>query len=224
MSQDRSYTIAETAKLTGLHRNTIRMRVKSGQLEAEVAKGKFGDEYRIPYRALLAAGLIPDATTEDVRAAQTPAGEPAETPAEEPVLDAEFTEPGHGPQADTSIAILGNLRDLFERHETSVYRLGYAEAELERTKALAERAESLQDQREQQITEIAQLRAALETAQRDAARLPELERELHTSRRQLAELDALRRDLAALRQEHERLLELIREAEEAKNRPWWRRR
>ena len=53
-----SYTIAETAALTGLHKNTIRMRVKLGQLAAERAVGKFGEEYRISRRVLVDAGLL----------------------------------------------------------------------------------------------------------------------------------------------------------------------
>ena len=58
MSQTSTYTIAEAAALTGLHRNTIRMRIKLGQLEATVRPGKFGDEYRISHSALVSAGLL----------------------------------------------------------------------------------------------------------------------------------------------------------------------
>src|SRR5262245_66333745 len=53
-----SYTIAEAAALAGLHKNTIRHKVRLGQLEAETRHGKFGEEYRIPHDALVRAGLI----------------------------------------------------------------------------------------------------------------------------------------------------------------------
>src|SRR5438094_10217767 len=53
-----TYTIAEAAALTGLHKNTTRMRVKLGQLEAQVRNGKFGEEYRISHAELVRAGLI----------------------------------------------------------------------------------------------------------------------------------------------------------------------
>ena len=44
MQKQRTYTINEAAALTGLHRNTIRQRVKLGQLKATVEHGKFGDD------------------------------------------------------------------------------------------------------------------------------------------------------------------------------------
>ena len=53
-----TYTIAEAAALTGLHKNTIRMRVKIGQLEAQVRNGKFGEEYRISHAELVRAGGV----------------------------------------------------------------------------------------------------------------------------------------------------------------------
>src|SRR5438874_7243214 len=53
-----TYTIAEAAAITGLHKNTIRMRVKLGQLDAQVRNGKFGEEYRISHAELVRAGLI----------------------------------------------------------------------------------------------------------------------------------------------------------------------
>src|SRR4051812_11124640 len=63
--QAESYTIAEASALTGLHKNTIRMRVKLGQLPAQRAMGKFGEEYRITRQALVEAGLLtpPDPPT-----------------------------------------------------------------------------------------------------------------------------------------------------------------
>ena len=47
MPETKSYSIADAAALTGLHKNTIRAKVKSGMLSAEVRVGKFGDERQI---------------------------------------------------------------------------------------------------------------------------------------------------------------------------------
>src|SRR5258708_37619644 len=53
-----TYTITEAAALTGLQKNTIRMRVKLGQIPALRSPGKFGEEYRITQDALVMAGLL----------------------------------------------------------------------------------------------------------------------------------------------------------------------
>src|SRR5437870_5471069 len=58
MPKDTDYTINEVAALTGLHRNTIRIRIRTGHLQAEVRHGKFGEEYRISQQALADAGLL----------------------------------------------------------------------------------------------------------------------------------------------------------------------
>jgi len=185
MSESKSYTIAEAAALTGLHKNTIRTKVKSGMLAAEVRVGKFGEEYRICHDALVEAGMLtgeyvgPGDLMEDVE----------ETNGAMP--------PAHG-----------NLADLFRRHEQAVYRLGWLEAELARTRALAENAESLQEQS-----------MARELEVRD------LQRELDRARARAREADDLRRTLGEMEQETLRLrqeVEVRRAAEEAAARRWWR--
>src|SRR4051812_15658398 len=77
-----TYTIAEAAALTGLHRNTIRMRVKLGQLMAERAIGKFGEEYRISRQTLVDAGLLAptEPSSPPVQAASSAVDAPAPGP------------------------------------------------------------------------------------------------------------------------------------------------
>jgi excisionase family DNA binding protein len=185
MPETKSYTIAEAAALTGLHKNTIRTKVKTGLLAAEVRVGKFGEEYRITHDALVEAGML---TGEYVGPGD---------------LMEEAEEPnGAMPPAH------GNLADLFRRHEQAVYRLGWLEAELARTRALAENAESLQEQS-----------VARELELRD------LQRELERAHARAREADELRRTLSEMEQETLRLrqeIEARRAAEEAAARRWWR--
>jgi DNA repair exonuclease SbcCD ATPase subunit len=185
MPETKSYSIADAAALTGLHKNTIRAKVKSGMLLAEVRVGKFGEEYRITHQALLDAGLL--------------SGEyvsPAEMPEPENVVD----EPFAPAQA--------NLADLFRRHEQAVYRLGWLEAELARTRALAENAESLKEQQMAREMEVRDLKRDLENALSRAREVEEL-------RRTLSEME---QETLRLRQE----IEARRAAEAAAAaRRWW---
>jgi excisionase family DNA binding protein len=155
-----TYTIAEAAALTGLHKNTIRMRVKLGQLSAERALGKYGEEYRISQRTLIEAGLL--ASPEPP---STPAGSP--TP---PLLDS-----GERPEMETvPVASPAVFSDLFQRHEHAMFRLGFLEAEITRHKALAEHAESLQAEAAERELEIRELRRDLERAQERVREIDEL--------------------------------------------------
>jgi excisionase family DNA binding protein len=192
MSESRTYTIAEAAALTGLHKNTIRNRVKGGTLTAEVRVGKFGEEYRLAHDALVAAGLL--------------AGEyvaPGDANAE--ILG---EEEGSGELLPTPH---GNLAELFRRHEQAVYRLGWLEAELQRTKALAENAESLQNERVEREVELRDLKRELERAQTRAREADELRRML---------LD-LQQEAAGLRQEVETRRAAEAAAQAAASKRWW---
>src|SRR6476620_6283767 len=112
-----SYTIAEASALTGLHKNTIRMRVKLGQLEAEVRQGKFGEEYRIPHAALVRAGLIEGIPGElDPPDEETAPGESDAAPSPVAMEEAETRE--------QLPVVAGGLRELFQRHEQAMFRLG----------------------------------------------------------------------------------------------------
>jgi hypothetical protein len=185
MPETKSYSIADAAALTGLHKNTIRAKVKGGLLTAEVRVGKFGEEYRITHDALVDAGLL--------------SGEyvsPAEMPEPDNVMD----EPFAPAQA--------NLTDLFRRHEQAVYRLGWLEAELARTRALAENAESLKEQQMARELEVRDLKRDLESALARA-------REVEDLRRTVTDME---QETLRLRQE----VEARRVAEEAAAaRRWW---
>jgi hypothetical protein len=155
-------------------------------LAAEVRVGKFGEEYRISHDALVEAGMLtgeyvgPGDLMEDV---EEPNG---------------ALPPAHG-----------NLADLFRRHEQAVYRLGWLEAELARTRALAENAESLQEQSVARELELRDLRRELERVHARA-------READDLRRVLGEME---QETVLLRQE----IEARRATEEAAEaRRWWR--
>jgi excisionase family DNA binding protein len=206
MEERRSYTINEAAGLTGLHKNTIRQRIRLGQLEAVIQPGKFGDEYRISHQALVEAGLLPDAG-------------PLDSAGPEPVLDAEFTSgaPPETPEngASPGPSAVAALSELYQRHEQAMFRLGYMQGELDRVKALAETAESLRQDNQS-------LKHALEEQERQAAEAERLRQELEESRARLAEMEALRQNVEQLRElsrEQERVIETL---EEARQRPWWR--
>ena len=92
MPQSRTYTINEAASLSGRHPNTIRQKIKGGQIPATVSQGKFGDEYRIAHEDLVAAGLLP---------ADGPLGESG---------TAEHQ--GHHPAAEHQVAAVGQRGDV----------------------------------------------------------------------------------------------------------------
>jgi len=189
-SEAPTYTIAEVAALTGLHKNTIRMRVKLGQIAAQRAHGKFGEEYRISRRALIEAGLL------------TPPEEPPTAAVSPPPEQAGTIEP---PLPDTPhMASQAALSDLFLRHEHSMYRLGWLEAELARHKALAEHAESLQV-----------------AAQEKELEIRELQRELERAQERAREIDELRSLVRTMESDTERLREEVESHRAAASRRWW---
>src|SRR5262249_46307070 len=143
-----------------LHKNTIRMRIKLGQLPAQRSAGKFGEEYRISRRALAEAGLIdaPEPITEPLQQSET-AAEPEAPPAITPVSPSQEL-----------------LSDLIQRHEQAMFRLGYLEAEVSRHKALAEHAESLRTAALEREIEVRELRRELEHAREREHEIDELHR------------------------------------------------
>lgn len=180
MDTGRTYTISEVAALTGLHKNTVRQRIRLGQLSAVILPGKFGDEYRVAHEALVAGGLLdrspstPGGTAE-APPAQAPSAEAPPAAASEVVVEEPL--PTAAAAAAESDGASAALRDLYARHEQAMFRLGYLQGELERAKALAETAESLRRDHEQQRSEAEALRRALaEQEQRDDATRAELER------------------------------------------------
>lgn len=218
MSQSRTYTINEAAALTGRHPNTIRQKIKTGQLEAAVTQGKFGEEYRIAHETLVKAGLL---------SAAGPLGETSNGA----VLDAEFTderlhprsEPEEKEEAPVPQASIAALGELYQRHEQAMFRLGYLQGELERLKALEETAESLRADNDARSQEVQQLRAALAETERqaqDAERLRlEKEREAQEKERLREELERTRERLHEMEQLRQDI-ELLK-AQTAQQRPWW---
>lgn len=239
MPQASTYTIAEAAALTGLHRNTIRMRIKLGQLQATVRPGKFGDEYRISHSALVAAGLL---------AVEGPLGDADTAPGSDflspEVLDAEVVDPDEAsdfsresttshagadegredadehPGSDTTTTPVAALAELYQRHEQAMFRLGYLQGELERLKALAATAESLREEGEERASRVRELESALarETeraaeADRQRNEAERLRRELSAAQDRLQGMESLRADLDALKEQ-------VRTT--PSERPWWR--
>jgi excisionase family DNA binding protein len=207
-----SYTIAEAAALAGLHKNTIRQKVKMGQLEAETRHGKFGEEYRISHDALIRAGLI-DGVLEHAELA-------AEEGAALAVADEASPSPPPAGAAGLPALVTG-LGELFQRHENAMFRLGFMQAELERVKSLAENAESLQREREERQVEAERLRSQLEAAREEARAAAALRAELDQARERLRDAEGLRRVLAEMEQEAERLRTAVDAATQP--RPWWKR-
>jgi hypothetical protein len=210
-----SYTIAEAAALSGMHKNTIRLRIKLGQLEADVRQGKFGEEYRIPHAALIRAGLVEGAL--EGGAQHENCLDEAPTAAEQERAGP----PGAGGEELPVPAFAGSLADLFQRHEQAMFRLGYMQSEMERLKSLAGNAESLRQDRMPPETEIAELRQQLDEA-RDQLRDAETTRkELEQARQRLQDADDLRRLLADMERETARLRTVVEASQH--RRPWWKR-
>jgi excisionase family DNA binding protein len=219
MRQSQTYTISEAAGLTGLHRNTIRTRIRLGQLEATVQQGKFGEEYRISREALIRAGLL------------SGAGPLEEAEDAEPVYEADLVErtaepeePNPEPtpeQTGVLASTVAALGDLYQRHEQAMFRLGYLQGELERVKALAEHAESLQKDNEERGQQLEALKQALTEKEAQAAETERVQRELETARAQLREMEALRHDLDRLKSLAEQQESTIGQLEAAVKRPFW---
>jgi excisionase family DNA binding protein len=185
-----TYTIAEAAALTGLHKNTIRMRVKLGQIAAQRAHGKFGEEYRISQTDLVAAGLI------------APPEQP-QPPAVSPLQEQVVT-PLNPSQDAPPLVSQGVLLDLLQRHEQSIYRLGWLEAELARHKALAEHTDSLQAAAQEKEMENRELRKELERAQE-----------------RVREIEELRSLIREMERDTERMREEVERHRDAASRRWW---
>jgi excisionase family DNA binding protein len=214
MRKPQTYSINEAAALTGLHRNTVRQRIRLGQLEATIEQGKFGEEYRITHEALIRARMLPETG---------PLGD-----SDEDVLEAHVTEDGaghgrpderpsdNGALAQTTVAALA---ELYQRHEQAMFRLGYLQGELDRVKALAETAESLRRDNEVQGQELQSVRVTLEEKERQAREAEALRRELEQANERLREMEALRRSLDNLKElaaEQERQIQALDQ-----KRPWW---
>lgn len=223
MGTIQTYTINEAAALTGLHRNTIRGRIRLGQLKANIQQGKFGEEYRITHAALVESGLLPgegplgDTTATDVLEAEL--SEPHE---EEPSDEADGADGGLPPE---SVALarstLSALGELYQRHEQAMFRLGYLQGELDRVKALAEQAESLQQSNTTREQELQNLKQTLTERERQAAEAERLRDEVRELRARLAEFETLQKDLESLKAlvaEQEAVIETL---ESAAAKPWW---
>lgn len=203
-----TYTISEAAALVERHPNTIRQRIRSGQLKATVEPGRFGDEYRISRDDLVAAGLLRDPVFSTGEDEVPPAAEAARQPSGE--------------------AAPAALLDLFQRHEQAMYRLGYLQAELERNRALAETAESLRTDRDQRsldlhdaLQELDRIRPAAERAALLADQLREAEVLTAQAQSELAatagdllatreQLQQTRAELLRLQQDHRQALDDLR--------------
>lgn len=209
-----TYTIAEAATLTGLHKNTIRMRVKLGQLEAQVRNGKFGEEYRISHAALVRAGLIEGV----LDPSDSPLGDFDTDLDDEPDLRPVAGDPEGPPPAP---AIAASLAELFQRHEQAMFRLGFMQSEMDRLKALSESAESLRQDQATRDAEAERLRRQLAEAREQAREAEALRRELEQARGRLRDAEDLRRLFSEMEAEAGRLRAAV---EAAQNRPtFWQR-
>lgn len=214
MRENQTYTISEVSQLTGLHRNTIRTKIRIGALEATIQQGKFGEEYRVSREAMVRAGLLPGEEDE------------ASEPAQEPALEPDLVGAPRGPERvdadqNTLASTVAALSDLYQRHEQAMFRLGYLQGELERAKALAETAESLQHAHDARGEELSNLRSALQEKERQAEEAEEARRALEAARAQLREMEQLREDLNRLKALAERQEETIGQLEQASRRPFW---
>ena len=222
MRQSQTYTISEAAGLTGMHRNTIRTRIRLGQLDATVHQGKFGEEYRITREALVKAGLLSssgplDEATEAEPVFQAHLVDTPDEPADHSPAEPEAPAEQHARVANT-VAALGELS---QRHEQAMFRLGYLPGELERAKALAESAESLQRDHEARGQELNAVKHALAEKEAQAAETERVRTELESARTQLREMELLRRDLDRLKQLADQQESTIGELEAAVRRPFW---
>jgi excisionase family DNA binding protein len=218
MRDEQTYTISEVSQLTGLHRNTIRTKIRVGALDAQIRQGKFGDEYRVSRDALVRGGLIPG---------DAPEAEPApEAAGTAPDLDSDLVGRPVAEDAPTAepnalTGAVAALSDLYQRHEQAMFRLGYLQGELERAKALAETAESLQQAHDARSEEVATLRAALQEQERRTEEAEHARRELEAARAQLREMERLREDLNRLAARAEQQEDTIEQLEQASRRPFW---
>ena len=149
----RTYTIAETAELTGLTRKAVTRRVERGSLRSVVRGGR----RLIPRSELMRAGLIPPEVDSTNRAAPTPGlPSPQGTPAPDPL----------SPFGDQALAAL--VRELLERLERQA-------SELAQFRAITAQAESLRWD-----NEVSELRVRLSALENE--RRPELEAGVPPSR------------------------------------------
>jgi excisionase family DNA binding protein len=214
MRDEQTYTISEVSQLTGLHRNTIRTKIRVGALEAQIRQGKFGDEYRVSRSALVRGGLIPS---------DAPETEPVE-PGAAPDFESDLVgraAPEDAVEPNALTGAVAALSDLYQRHEQAMFRLGYLQGELERAKALAETAESLQQAHDARSEEVSALRAALKEKERQTEETEQARRELEAARAQLREMERLREDLNRLAARAEQQEETIEQLEQASRRPFW---
>jgi len=173
--EQETLTISEAAQLVERHPNTIRQRIKSGQLEAHVEAGRFGDEYRISRQALRDSGLLRGAFPASDQPEPRPAA-PAEDENETPDAAAGVT--------------TAALIDLYQRHEQAMFRLGYMQGEMERNRALAETAESLRADRDTGELALREARAEAERLRALADQIPALHEAHRESELARARLEA----------------------------------
>lgn len=234
MSDEVTYTISEASSLTGLHKNTIRQRIRLGQLQASVEPGKFGEEYRIAHSTLEQAGLLlpPGQVAEGAvePSAESEEGGEADRPQRASRRRKRSVSTGDGESLEKA---LGSLQELYQRHEQAMFRLGYLQGEMEKVKALAASAESLQEaqaQKEQELLEVRMTlrerelgeKSALTEAERSRQECERLRAELAAASEQLQEMETLRKDmhqLKAMATEQQRRLGALLEEE---RRPWWK--
>lgn len=222
------YTINEVAGLTGLHRNTIRFKIRTGQLPARIEFGKFGDEYRIARSALFSAGLLAEAPGADRASDGAPSESGTMDPElmDEPAASGTVTGSSGSHEEPVPNALTPAVfNDLLGRHEQAMFRLGYLQGELERTRALAETAESLRDAAEEQRSELSTWRSRAEALPGVEAALDQSKAECEALRTKLVRAEEEVRELQAVRKELEVLRGLLERQEEEiealRSRRWW---
>jgi hypothetical protein len=187
-------------------------------LKATIHQGKFGEEYRIDHAALVESGLLANqGPLGDTNGVDVLDAELSDRPTEEPQPDGEPSSESMA-LARTTLTALG---ELYQRHEQAMFRLGYMQGELDRVKALAEQAESLQQDNSAREQELQNLKQALDERERQAAEAERLREEVRELRVRLAEFETLQKDLESLKAlvaEQEAMIESL---EATASRRWW---
>jgi hypothetical protein len=213
-----TYTIADAAQAVGVHPHTIRKRIKLGKLQAALAEGPNGPEYRIPVDVV--HRLAAEAMTERGHPQRQRAAAPSATPdgggstggspdsgwSQSPTLHEQGDAPSAAPSADSESSGPSTALAIARAQEMAAY-----------TQRLLE---PLQLRLAEQAEEIGRLRAELRHAHTEvsgqhqsAEEVGRLKAELEQAQGRVAEFEA-----AAGALEGEREAGVVGRA----HRPWWR--
>lgn len=233
-----SLTIGQAARLTGLHKNTIRTYIKQGRLAAQVVRGKYGQEYRLGRADVVALAdqtdMRSDPGTRDTLASTpelepradtaTSSGAPSFTSQSSSGLSSTEESLGVPETADASVSaqatlhsppnlslepLVGLLRQVQEENRNLAGQLGFVQAQLQQAKETIRLLQAPPEMIQGDEDTVAdEADDRIATAQE----LGRLKAELDQARQRVAEYDAVTDEL-----------ERAQAAEAAAAaRPWWR--